>query len=502
MSVASPPRVRPAAAAPATQAEPIRYPDTTSASLMTRRAWWLVVLGALVPGSAQALAGGRRLGRFGLGATLALWGLVTVHAVWALLSWTSLLGFYTGAWIPDALSLLRAVPLLLVQALLFGYALLWLVLGIDTLRLVRLVRVRPAARVGVALLAAALLVITSGTAVWAGQRVGSLRETLAALFAASAPSVPPSDGYYNILLLGADSGEGRDSMRFDSISVVSVNAETGGVVITGIPRDLHGPPFSAGPMQDLYPDGFEGHVSEDCGWTGGINQLMNAVEVCRDDRGTGLYPDAAAQGSTPAIEATKQAAEGVLGIEIPYYVFIDMHGFADLIDALGGVDITVQERLPKGGGPAYDGQDAEEWAIGWIEAGPQHMDGDTAQWYARSRYTTSDWDRMRRQRELQQAILAQMNPANVMLRFQEVMQAGSDLVSTDLPAGMLPYFAELALKAKEQPVTAVELTPADSGGIGIDPDDPSPDDWAFIRETLRGIMHPPTPDPSGEGEQG
>ena len=43
------------------------------------------------------------------------------------------------------------------------------------------------------------------------------------------------------------------------------------------------------------------------------------------------------------------------------------------IDALGGVDITVEERLPKGGGPAYDGQPAEEWAIGWIEAGsPAH----------------------------------------------------------------------------------------------------------------------------------
>ena len=43
---------------------------------------------------------------------------------------------------------------------------------------------------------------------------------------------------------------------------------------------------------------------------------------------------------------------------------------------------------------------------GWIETGTQRMDGETAQWYARSRYTTSDWDRMKRQRELQTAILA------------------------------------------------------------------------------------------------
>ena len=68
--------------------------------------------------------------------------------------------------------------------------------------------------------------------------------------------MPPSNGYYNFLLLGADSGLGRDSMRFDSISVVSVNAETGGVHITGIPRDLAYAPFADGPMHDLYPDGF------------------------------------------------------------------------------------------------------------------------------------------------------------------------------------------------------------------------------------------------------
>jgi LCP family protein required for cell wall assembly len=277
----------------------------------------------------------------------------------------------------------------------------------------------------VALLAIVGLVIGGGGVTYAAQQlIAPAREALASIFTNNDPPVPPSNGYYNFLLLGADSGLGRDSMRFDSISVVSVNAETGGVHITGIPRDLAYAPFADGPMHDLYPDGFEGHYSETCGWGPGINQLMNAVEICQDDGGTGLYPDAAAHSSTPAIEATKDAAEGILGIEIPYYVFVDMKGFADIVDALGGVDITVQERLPEGGGPSYEGEPAEDWAIGWIEAGPQHMDGDTAQWYARSRYTTSDWDRMRRQRELQQAILAQANPANVLLRFQQVAAAG------------------------------------------------------------------------------
>ena len=253
-------------------------------------------------------------------------------------------------------------------------------------------------------------------------------------------------------------------------------------------------PFAPGPMQDLYPNGHTGHSDPVCGWGSGINQLRTEVEVCRD--GNALYPDAVANGSEPGIEATKDAAEGLLGIEIPYYVFIDMHGFAALIDALGGVDIDVSERLPKGGGPSYDGQPAEEWAIGWIEPGFQHMDGDTAQWYARSRYTTSDWDRMLRQRQLQEAILAQFTPMNVLNRFNEVLTAGTAIVQTDIPQSMVPYFAELALKSKEQPVTSIELTPSSVGGIGVIPEELSADDVAFIQSYLQQTLHPPTPTPT------
>jgi LCP family protein required for cell wall assembly len=376
--------------------------------------------------------------------------------------------------------------LVAAQVLLVGYAVLWVVLTFDTLRLARLVRTRPRARFGIAALVVALLVVSSGGAAYAAMAAGVTRDTLGSVFGLGGPAVPPSEGYYNILLLGADSGEGRDSMRFDSISVVSVNATTGAVTITGIPRDIVDVPFAPGPMQDLYPDGHEGRADDTCGWGSGINQLRTEVEVCRD--GSALYPDAAAHGSEPGIEATKDAAEGALGIEIPYYVFLDMHGFAALIDALGGVDITVTERLPKGGGPAYDGQSPEDWAIGWIEVGPQHMDGDTAQWYARSRYTTSDWDRMKRQRELQTAILAQFTPGNVLARFQDVAAAGSDVLETDLPQSMLPYFAELALKSKELPVATIELTPEH----GVDPEDP---DWSFVQELVRQALHPPTATP-------
>lgn len=474
MSTSAPARPRgggPAAAV--VNPYPLRYPDSSSPTLMARRAWWLIALNFLIPGSAQVLAGNRRLGRIGLGATIVLW-VLAVLAVLSFVLWRGVFLVVATNWF----------SLLLVQGLMLAYGILWLVLAFDTIRLVRLVRLRPPMRIAAAVTAIALMVAASGGAAYAAGRVGIARDAIGDVFTQMGPAVAPIDGYYNILLLGADSGEGRDSMRYDSISVVSVNADTGAVTIFGIPRDMPNVPFAEGPMQELYPDGHSGHSDSSCGWGSGINQLRTEVEVCRD--GAELYPDAVAAGSEPGIEATKDAAEGVLGIQIPYYVFIDMDGFAALIDALGGVDIEVTERLPEGWGPTYDGEPAEEWAIGWIEPGAQHMNGDTAQWYARSRYTTSDWDRMQRQRQLQEAILAQFNPTNVLSRFQEVAAAGTHLVQTDIPQSMLGYFVDLGLKSKEQPVTSFDLVPQN----GIDDREP---DFAYIRDLVQQMLHPPTP---------
>ncbi|MFC5434553.1 LCP family protein [Microbacterium suwonense] len=463
---------------PLIETHPIRHPDPQDADAMGRRAWWLIVLNVLIPGSAQVLAGSRRLGRFGLGATLFGWAVIIIAAGLALFSRQSVIWLVSGP--------LSWFVLTLVQVLLVGYLVLWIVLTLDTLRLLRVIKLPVITRWAAPIASVLVLALIGSGVVFAAGAVASGRGALGTVFGNSGPSLPPSDGYYNILLLGADSGDGRDSMRFDSISVVSVNATTGAMTITGIPREMPHPPFSEGsPMRALYPDGFESHSDKTCGWNPWMNQVRNAAEVCREDHGAGLYPDAALHGSAPGIEATKDAAEGVLGIEIPYYAFVDMNGFADLVDALGGVDITVTERLPKGGPPPGSGaHDVDDWAIGWIEPGEQHMDGDTAQWYARSRYTTSDYDRMKRQRQLQEAILAQFTPENVLANFGAVMDASTALASTDLPQDKLPEFFDLMMKAKAQPVTRIELTPEN----GIDEKDP---DYELVREMVHDALHPP-----------
>lgn len=446
-------------------ASPIRHPDTASAPLMTRRAWWLLVLNFVIPGSAQVLAGNRKLGRFGLGATLAMWAMGLIGILLFAFMRTAFVNLVAQGWF-----------LLLVQVVLVAYALLWLVLSINTLRLLRIIKAAPGARFWIAAATVLLMALSVGTASGAAYYAGIARGALGSIFGNSAP-VAPVDGRYNILMLGGDAGEDREGLRPDSISVVSIDAKTGKATTIGLPRDMLHVPFSEGPFHDRYPDGYQRCDVGVC--------KLNSVYTEAELRHADWYPDAEKNGSSPGIEATRDAVEGVTGLTLQFYVLIDMAGFQQLVDALGGVEIDVKERLPIGGDENLNNVD------GWIEPGKQTLDGYHAEWYARSRHSTSDWDRMRRQRELQEAILRQFTPGNVLTKFQAIADAGSQVVKTDVPQSMLGYFSDLAMKTREHEITNVELTPP----TVPDPDNPN---FEHIREIVAKAVAPPSTE-SGEG---
>ena len=388
----------------------------------------------MVPGSAQLVAGNRKLARVGITATLTFWAIALITIIVGLVDKNGLL--------------FRLIPVNFVfgfLALVLGiYGFLFAVLAIDTLRLMRLGRLYKRERwIAFAGLALAAVLGTSGLS-WAGSTAGVSAGALGSIFNQSGFTTPV-DGRYNIMLLGADSGRDRFGIRPDSISVISINAATGQAVNIGLPRNLQHVGFVAGsPMLKVYPNG----------WNCGFECLINAIYKNVMDSHQDLYPDAVKHGSTPGVEATRDAVQYVTGLNIQSYVMVDMAAFSSLIDALGGIDINVQQRLPIGG-QKDDLSDVK----GWIEAGQQHMNGYTALWYARSRHSTNDYDRMRRQHEVEDQVLKQMDPANVLGRVQQIMSAGKELVKTDIPSGMLFEYKNLAGKAKAYGIKSLNITP-------------------------------------------
>ncbi|SDO15716.1 transcriptional attenuator, LytR family [Cryobacterium flavum] len=448
--------------------DPIRHPNSGSARIMTTRAWWLVVLNFVLPGSAQVLAGNRRLGRFGLGATLTLVA-VAIIAGAVYLFWPEvLLTVFTST-----------IGLWVAAAVLAFYAVTWLVLTVNTLSLINLIKAAPGARPLIAAFSAALMVIVCGTAGYGAFVATSASGFLSSVFVAG-PSQPPVDGRYNILLLGGDAGADREGLRPDSISVVSIDATTGQATTISLPRNLENAPFSAGSsLGALYPEGYgsiDGCDVSACM----LNSIFTEAELKRPE----YYPNATAEGSSPGIQATLEAAQGITGLTIQYFVLIDMQGFSDLIDALGGVDINVKNRVP------VHTDETFSKVLFWFEPGMQHMDGYHALWFARSRHGTSDYDRMQRQTQMQEALLAQASPANVLSKFQGVAAAGTRVVKTDVPQGMLGYFVNLASKTKELPVISVPLIPEN----GVDPENP---DYAAIKAMIAAALAPaPTATPA------
>lgn len=410
----------------------LRTPDTGSEQLMTRRAWWLVVAGFLLPGSAQVLAGNRKLGRVGIVATIALVGLVLVAAILWFAARSVLLTIVGNA-----------IGLLVLEVLAFAYAVLWLILGLDTLRIARLAKATPRIRGAIAALAIVVTVVPAGAAAYGGTLLDAGRGLVSNVFAFGGPSVDPIDGQYTFMLLGGDAGADRVGLRPDSITVVSVNAETGAATMIGVPRNMERVPFPEGSvMASQWPDGF------DCGTS---DCYINAAYTYGENN-PDLFAETTPEGSSPGIEATREAVEGATGIPIQFFVIIDMQGFSDLVDALGGITIDIPEDVPI----AIEGGPVESW----IRAGEDvTLNGYEALWYARSRAGSSDYARMERQRVVQEAVIAQFTPQTLLTQYAALSAAGQDLVQTDIPQSMIGSLTDLAERTRALPITNLELVP-------------------------------------------
>ncbi|GAB3590543.1 hypothetical protein GCM10027446_05610 [Angustibacter peucedani] len=385
------------------------------------RAFVLLVLTLLLPGSAQAAAGGSRLGRVALRAWLAVVGLVVLGVVGFLLDRSLVINVMSSSWV-----------LLLLTGALVVAALLWPLLFLDAWRQGRPRLQSQGVRRATAGVTVGLVVLTSVPLLWAARQVDTGRELLATAFGGNKHSAA-AGGRYNVLLMGGDAGADRIGVRPDSITLLSIDVDTGKPVMFSFPRNMQNIPFpDSSPMHTALPHGFD--CGDDC--------LLNAVYTYATDH-KGLYP---ASVKDPGAQATMDAVSAISGLKINYYVMMDLQGFQDLVDAVGGVTIDVKQPLPIGNG-------------GTLKTGVHTLNGYHALWYARSRHADSDYARMARQRCVMTAMLAQLDPATVLLRFQQVAKASAGLVKTSIPQGDLGTFVDLSLKARSQPLTSVQFVP-------------------------------------------
>jgi LCP family protein required for cell wall assembly len=239
----------------------------------------------------------------------------------------------------------------------------------------------------------------------------------------------------NILLLGGDAGVGRRGVRTDTIIVASIDPNDGHTVLVSVPRNIAEVPLPED--LDIW--------NCDC-FPPIINELWDYADR-NPDRFPGVGP--------PGAEALKLAIGELVGLEIHHFMLVNLDGFVDIIDALGGIDIVVPERVYD---PAYPHEDGSTEVID-IQPGEYHMDGHLALAYARSRRASDDYSRMGRQRCVVQAVIDQADVGSILRNFPTLADAAKRSLSTDIPLDSLPDLVELLPLVDPDEMLSIRLTP-------------------------------------------
>jgi LCP family protein required for cell wall assembly len=310
------------------------------------------------------------------------------------------------------------------------------------------------------------------------------RDVVNTLFPSTAATAPimaqdPWNGVHrvNFLLLGGDAAPNRPGVRTDSMTVASVDTETGATTLFGLPRNLQRVEFPEGPARDQFPYGFTGSGPDTPG-------LLNEIFQYAEDHPE-VVPGVERRRRGPAL--IKQTIGDILGLRVDYYALVDMKGFAEIIDAMGGVKVTIREPIVYG-----------KYREGLLPAGTRRLSGEEALWYGRSRTDSDDYVRMGRQKCLLNALAKQADPMTVINSFERLAVATKRAISTDLPQDLLPAVIDLAQRVKDAKIRSLSFVPP-----LINTAYP---DWSFIRrkvaETLEagpvtraGTAAERTPDP-------
>ncbi|MBR2790942.1 MAG: LCP family protein, partial [Eggerthellaceae bacterium] len=195
----------------------------------------------------------------------------------------------------------------------------------------------------------------------------------------------------NILLLGTDerSKVFTDAARSDTIILMSINLDTGAIKLISIERGMGAPVL-------------EGRYKGEWDWIthifryGGADLMMKTVSTCFD-------------------------------LDVHYYIRVNFNTFIQLVDSMGGIDITLTQREADGLNTNIVAYNRD--LCDWVHAGENHMNGFLALQYARMRKIDSDWVRVTRQRATIGAIMAKAKSLSVS-ELDAVLEAVLPLIKT------------------------------------------------------------------------
>ncbi|GAA3739862.1 LCP family protein [Salinactinospora qingdaonensis] len=395
-----------------------------------RRALLWTAVSAVIPGCAHLRTGRRWSGGIILACYIVLLAAAGIGAA-----------MVSGDVVSGARIVVQGQWLLTAAGVAFAVAVLWMTVIIHSWVITKPPRNGWGTRLTAGFIVAVLCVAVASPAALVMRSSYTAYDTLSTVFGPE-PDAPhdasdPWDGAERItmLLLGGDSGDNRYGLRTDSMIAASIDVDTGEVVLVSLPRNLENVPFPPGTELALrYPE------------PRGFDRLLNEVYQTVAENPAELAIDPTVEN--PAADTLKRVIGNAIGLDLDYYGLVDLQGFEDLIDALGGIDVYIEEPIIYG--------EREE---GILEAGYQHLDGDEALWYGRSRVNSDDYTRMGRQGCLIKYVTEQVDPTQVLTSFQELAGATKRTLQTDIPQSKVPHLLDLAEMATNADMQTLQLSP-------------------------------------------
>jgi LCP family protein required for cell wall assembly len=440
----------------------------------------LAVLGAVLPGTAYLVARRFRLGGVVTTISLALYGAAA----------------YAGLKRRDDVIGWALDPELLLWMVggLGALALCWVVVLVTSYKMLRPLEVRPGSRLlGSLVIGLVCFSMASSTALGA-QTLMAQRSLVQKVFAGgnsksqTRPTITNTKDVWaqfprlNLLLLGADDGEGRDGTRTDTVMVASIDTKTGETALISLPRNWMRMPFPAdSPLHKLYPTGFW----DPNGLKEQPNYYLDAMYRMVPELHRGILGPSDNEGA----DVLKLSVGEALGLKLHYYVQVNLAGFEQLVQALGGITVNINYPVPVGGN-----DDKLIPPSRYLEPGPNRkLNGTDALWFARGRYRVPGGDvaRQARQRCTIKAIVERATPQHVLANYQSIAEAGEQLIRTDVPEKLLSHFVTLGQKVKSAKITTIDLDKKRNYPNGRNPNYPA------MRTLVANALNPqPEPRPT------